>query len=268
MRLFGRIEFYVFNQESLKMMLYDVKSDERGFTLVELAIVMIIIGLLISGVLKGQELIKNAQVASTITQVKGYNGAVSTFDDMYSGVPGDLRNAGNRIPDCTVANGCIFAGGAANLGNRRIDVLPDVAPATESVAFWVQMSQANLISGIRSDGGNLFDERLPSAKIGGGFHIGFSRTGQTGHFGQVDGATQLRSGHYLALNNNAGAAISALSATLSPNVAQRLDTKLDDGNGESGSVRAFSGDESCSTGGVYNETESDGRCGLYIRVME
>lgn len=250
------------------MVLYDVKSDERGFTLVELAVVMIIIGLLIGGVLKGQELVKNAQVASTISQIKGYNGAVSTFDDMYSGVPGDLRNAENRIPECDVANGCVFAGGAANLGNRRIDVLPDVAPANESVAFWVQLSQANLISGIRSDQGNIFDGRLPSAKVGGGFHVGFSRTGQTGHFAQVDGGDQLRSGHYFALNNDAGQAISALSATFSPNVVQRLDTKLDDGNGEGGSVRAFSGDEACTTNGVYNETESDGRCGLYIRVME
>ena len=50
-------------------------SNQKGFTLVELAIVMTIIGLLIGGVLKGQELMENARVTSTVAQVKGYEGA-------------------------------------------------------------------------------------------------------------------------------------------------------------------------------------------------
>ena len=57
---------------------------QAGFTLVELAIVMIIIGLLIAGVLKGQALIQNAQVTSTVAQVKSIEAAISTFSDTYA----------------------------------------------------------------------------------------------------------------------------------------------------------------------------------------
>jgi prepilin-type N-terminal cleavage/methylation domain-containing protein len=56
-------------------------ASQAGFTLVELAIVMIIIGLLIAGVLKGQELIANARVTSTVAQVKAIDAAISTFKD-------------------------------------------------------------------------------------------------------------------------------------------------------------------------------------------
>ena len=64
---------------------------EGGFTLVELAIVMIIIGLLIAGVLKGQALIANAQVTATVAQIKSIEAATSTFRDTYASIPGDWQ---------------------------------------------------------------------------------------------------------------------------------------------------------------------------------
>ena len=64
------------------------QTSQAGFTLVELAIVMIIIGLLIAGVLKGQELIGNARVTATVAQIKGIDAATSTFKDTYSDLPG------------------------------------------------------------------------------------------------------------------------------------------------------------------------------------
>ena len=83
-----------------------VKRQERGFTLVELAIVLIIIGLLIGGVLKGQELIGNAQITNVVTQVKSMDGAVSTFRETYGAFPGDMGNAETRIAGCTADPGC------------------------------------------------------------------------------------------------------------------------------------------------------------------
>ena len=78
-------------------------KSQAGFTLVELAIVMIIIGLLIGGVLKGQELITNAQITATVAQVKSIDGATTTFKDMYNALPGDMLNPAGRLPNCAAA---------------------------------------------------------------------------------------------------------------------------------------------------------------------
>ena len=68
-------------------------TQEKGFTLVELAIVLVIIGILIGGILKGQELIKNASISATAAQLKAFESAYTTFLDLYGGKPGDLASA-------------------------------------------------------------------------------------------------------------------------------------------------------------------------------
>ncbi|MEJ0009639.1 MAG: prepilin-type N-terminal cleavage/methylation domain-containing protein [Alphaproteobacteria bacterium] len=64
---------------------------QRGFTLVELAIVLVIIGLLVGGGLVGQDLIKSAQINATVSDLQSYTDAAMTFRDKYGGIPGDLR---------------------------------------------------------------------------------------------------------------------------------------------------------------------------------
>ena len=85
------------------MTIKEIKTGQSGFTLVELAIVMIIIGLLIGGILKGQELIANAQTTATVAQLKGIDGALSTFRDKYSTLPGDMLSPNTRLRDCNAA---------------------------------------------------------------------------------------------------------------------------------------------------------------------
>ncbi len=64
--------------------------QQKGFTLVELAIVLMIIGLLIGGILKGQELIQNARITSTIRQFKNSDAATLTFLDSHGAFLGDV----------------------------------------------------------------------------------------------------------------------------------------------------------------------------------
>lgn len=247
------------------------KTAQAGFTLVELAVVMIIIGLLIGGILKGQELIANAQVTSTVAQVKGIDSAVTTFRDMYSGIPGDIDGA--RVPNCTTT----CDPGGATLGNGQVNQLFTAAPAGEGIAFWLQLNAADLLSGINPGlvpatvwGGN-----YPEAKIGGGFHIAYlAGTVAPPAFINSGGGTALpRAGHYLALHNAPNAAVAAGTAGLTPNQAFRIDTKLDDGSATGGSVRAMgtpgtaAGNCANAAGGLYNEAAPAVACGLYIRIQ-
>jgi prepilin-type N-terminal cleavage/methylation domain-containing protein len=72
------------------------KKHQRGFTLIEIAIVLVIIGLLLGGVLKGQELIYNQKIKSTYDNYRNYTAAMYGYQDRYRAIPGDDANAPAR----------------------------------------------------------------------------------------------------------------------------------------------------------------------------
>jgi prepilin-type N-terminal cleavage/methylation domain-containing protein len=108
----------------------------EGFTLIEIAIVLVIIGLLLGGVLKGQELITGARVRNLISQQDGIKAAFFGFQDRYRGLPGDYSAAGTNI-NCP--NGCPNGN-----GNGRIE--PN-SGQREDIYAWTHLTAAGFING-------------------------------------------------------------------------------------------------------------------------
>lgn len=240
--------------------LMKTSNSQKGFTLVELAVVMIIIGLLIGGILKGQELINNAQVASTVTQIKGIDAAASTFKDMYNAVAGDITNPEDRIPNCT--DDCDSAGD----GNSIVGTDDDFgnAPTGERLAYFSQLAAADLLSGIDIVAGvDAWGVRYPSTSVGGGFHIGYNSDGAD--LDNYLGSTG-RGGHYLALHATADGGVNG-TGVINPTTAARIDRKLDDGNPLAGSVLA-AGASDCIDSDIYKEADDIVSCNLYIRIQQ
>lgn len=105
---------------------------QQGFTLVEIAIVLVIIGLLLGGALKGQEMIKSAKVKSQMQQIDSISAAYNTYIDKYGAIPGDdaaaIANTGVAGLPAGNSNGTI----SAAEGNQGI---------------WLHLQAANLLAG-------------------------------------------------------------------------------------------------------------------------
>ncbi len=118
---------------------HQARRPQSGFTLVEIAIVLVIIGLLLGGILKGQELINSARVRNLADTATGIQAAYYGFVDRYRRVPGDWGAA-----SATVAIGQTITGGGND--NGRIDHASGTE-WSEVNAMWEQLAQAGFIQG-------------------------------------------------------------------------------------------------------------------------
>lgn len=123
--------------------LQKIRKLQSGFTLIEIAIVMVIIGLLLGGVLKGQEMITNARLKNVVNDFNGISAAIFSYQDRYNALPGDDPGGDGRW------------GGTAALGAEGDGVVAGaytiVDGSTESSIFWEHLHSSGLIAGTALD---------------------------------------------------------------------------------------------------------------------
>jgi len=133
-------------------------ESRNGFTLIELSIVLVIIGLIVGGILVGQDLIKAAEVRAQISQIEKYNSAVNTFRAKFQAIPGDMAISTANQFGFTIGGGCNGSLSERD-GNGLIDgaVNPWVLVETqgETLLFWQDISSAVA--------GNLIDGQFPNS---------------------------------------------------------------------------------------------------------
>lgn len=188
-----------------------MKSRQHGFTLVEIAVVLLIVGLLLGGVLKGQELIDSAKVKNLAQDFRTLPALVHAYQDRFRALPGDDVRA--RLHLCPSGNECTTNGdGNGVIGGNWNDIT-----SSEAFLFWQHVRLANLASG-SSDTGNA--GYLPQNAVGG--RIGLQR-----------------GGNVLGIRGN----ILTCSAGIPGKLVRQLDLSLDDGDPGAGSMRAGSDGE-------------------------
>ncbi len=238
-------------------------NKKNGFTLVELSIVMIIIGLLIGGILKGQELITNSKVARTIRDLKSFQAAINTFQDSYKALPGDITSATTLVPGCNAGTNCTDGNGNLKIGAIELDAwhyFQNKSVTSENFQFWKHLALADLIGDISPSSTAMeFGQTLPAGPFGGGYTVadtsgagmGFDDTSFAGRIIRIHDCP-------VACNELEG----PNATILSPTVAASIDRKMDDGSPLSGTVRA-SGAGAAAVGGADVCTDRNGSTGTY-----
>jgi len=129
-------------------------KKKKGFTLIELSIVIVIIGLIVAGVVGGQSLVRQAKIRSLISDYNKYQIAMNTFKLEYSSLAGDLSNASNY--------------GIGNDGNGDKRIFHE---NSEVLYAWQHLGAANLVQGTYTgaDAGNPDDQigvNVPKTSFG------------------------------------------------------------------------------------------------------
>ena len=205
-----------------------MKSRQAGFTLVEIAIVLVIIGLLLGGVLKGQELINSAKVKNFATDFRNIPLFIYGYQDKYKALPGDHHAVTTAVTGSTLAttpttsggNACTNpSAGSTCTGNGVIDGTWNTTTTTDETAlFWQHVRLAGLAAG-------------PTATTDPGY---FPTNADGGRMG-IESGSAATLGSYIS-----GMTPTYLmcSTGILGKYAKQLDTTLDDGNTATGSMRA------------------------------
>ncbi len=232
-----------------------LNNNNKGFSLVELSIVLVILGLLTGGILTGQNLIRAAELRSITTEYQAYQAAVNTFRDKYFALPGDMTNAGDfwGMADTSGTGGeCGDPQNDTGIGTQTCNGNGDGAVAITSLAansyeafrFWQHLSNAGLIEGSftgvndptqHAQEGAILGENIPRGKISGSGYFITNLGIQSASTGYFDGEY----GNVFHFGADTSSGPSVYYPLLRPEEMWNVDTKIDDGRPGFGKFRGF-----------------------------
>ncbi|MGE0356783.1 MAG: prepilin-type N-terminal cleavage/methylation domain-containing protein [Burkholderiales bacterium] len=207
-----------------------MRSQQSGFTLVEIAIVLVIIGLLLGGILKGQELINSAKVKNLANDFRTIPTYIYGYQDKFKSLPGDDAAANTHVSGGTVAT----TGGT--VGNGVIEGNWNSATQTdESYLFWQHVRLANLAAGATDPTAT---DYIPKNGVGGKIGLSSAAAAQL-QISTMSGTYQICSEGILG------------------KFVKQLDTQMDDGNTAGGSMRAVPGGSALGTAATATASIDD-----------
>lgn len=236
---------------------------QRAFSLVELSIVLVILGLLTGGILAGQSLIKAAELRAVSTEAQRYTAAFNTFRDKYFAAPGDMLNASKFWGVSTACGGAAADGVCDGNANGIIEVGSTGGAWAEMFQLWRQLAKAGLVegsyTGIAGPGtgiDSVIATNIPPSR--------FSNSGWSvyplANYGGDAATYRADYGNQLIVGGRIVNSITE-GSNFKPEEAWNIDTKMDDGKPGTGKVMprdnpGFGTANSCTTSA--NNTDYSG----------
>lgn len=242
---------------------------QRGFTLVDLSIVLVIIGLLIGGILVGQSLISSAKINATVSQIQQFDAGVMAFKSQYNYLPGDAPafggNGNGAIEGGIQGWGSPWPNSGGIFGNEVMNFWRSLSAETFGTVIPGGLTKFKPSDAPQSKVGNLNSYFIASGLTADGWVV---NTNPAENYYFIIPASQIAY-QWVGIDISYFAPSVAGAGALKPAELLSLDSKIDDGQANSGNVIAGSLINSgfYTSGGITKQEQSNCSSGSAYQVQ-